>query len=359
MHKMTVTLFLWLGMLLILTACGVDIIPPGAAQATDAPPARPGHGPIIAAPADATVTPTPFLPQGLIGQNLPQTNQSPPNSRPWGDFAGPSIWPPIEIPPPAPTLPQPSGQENILLLGDDKRDDASFRTDAVMLLILKKNEGAASLVSFPRDLYVYAPGWTMQRINMIMERGGFNLMADTFAYNFGIRPAYYAQVNLYTMGRIIDAMDGIDINVPVALQDADYGIDVPAGNQHMDGKTAELYSQARYTTSDFDRTRRQQEVLQAIFTKLISVDGLARVPELYQTFQQDVKTNIALADITRWLPLAAEMKDFSRVQRYAISEQQVTPWVIPTSKTDILLPNRKEILTILQSAAGLGLAAKP
>jgi LCP family protein required for cell wall assembly len=358
MRRTSCFAILWIGLLLATTACGVEDLPIQAARPADTQANLPGHGPIILAPSDATVTPTPFLPQGLSGSMALSNTAVPESSRPWGNFAGPSIWPPIEIPQPAPAIPQPSGQENILLLGDDKLDDPSFRTDAVMLLILKKNEGSASLISFPRDLYVYAPGWTMQRINVIMERGGFKLMAETFAYNFGVRPAYYAQVNLYTMGRIIDALNGIEVNVPVALKDPDYGIDIPAGSQHMDGKTAQLYSQARYTTSDFDRTRRQQEVLQALFLKMISLNGLASVPELYQTFQQDVKTNITLDDITRWLPLAASMKDFSRLERYTISEQQVIPWVVPTSGTDVLLPDRKAILTILQTAAGLGKTAK-
>ena len=358
MRRTSCYAILWIGLLLVTTACDVQGLPIIPKQTVNAQASYPGHGPIIEAPLDATVTPTPFLPKDFSSIGGLSNTAVPESSRPWGDFAGPSIWPPIEIPQPAPEMPNSSGQEYILLLGDDQLDDPSFRTDAVMLLILKKNEGSASLISFPRDLYVYAPGWTMQRINMIMERGGFKLMADTFAYNFGVRPAYFAQINLYTMGRIIDALDGIDVNVPVALKDPDYGIDIPAGNQHMDGNTAELYSQARYTTSDFDRTRRQQEVLQALFLKMISLNGLTRVPQLYQTFQKDVQTNITMEDITRWLPLAASMKDFSRLQRYTISGQQVTPWVVPTSGTDVLLPDRKAILTILQTAAGLGTTAK-
>lgn len=358
MRKNPGIFLIWIGLLLGTAGCGADIFWLPSAAPTTAPADLAQYAPLVFAAPDATVTPTPFLPQGASGLDVPLDETAAQSARPWGKFAGPSIWPPIDIPPPAPEFPEISGQEYILLLGDDKLDDPSFRTDAIMLLILKKNENAASVVSFPRDLYVYVPGWTMQRINMVMERGGFKLMAETFAYNFGIRPVYYAQLNLYTMGRMIDALDGIDVDVPLALIDADYGIDIPAGRQHMDGNTAQLYTQARYSTSDFDRTRRQQEVLQALFLKMISLNGMARIPELYQTFQQDVKTNITLDDITRWLPLAAAMQDFSHLQRYSINEQQVTPWVIPTSGTDVLLPNRNAILSILQTAVGAGSTAK-
>jgi len=339
--------FLLIG--LCLTACV------GSDQAVVNKPVRvkptmvmPGHGPIIVEQEGMAPTPTPFLPGQVKADLTPGTG----GGRPWGNYAGPTIWPPIDIPLPMGIIPQPPDHENILLLGDDQREGPTFRTDSIMLLILKPSEGSASLVSYPRDLYVYVPGWTMQRINMVMERGGFELLAVTFEYNFGIRPKYYAQVNLFTMGKIIDAIGGIDVNVPVPLKDVDYGIDVPAGVVHMDGVLAELYSQARYSTSDFDRTRRHQEVLQALFMKMISLDALTRVPELYNTYQSEVKTNIALDDLTRWLPLATQLSDFSRVQRYKIGETEVVPWTVPTSGSEVFLPERKAVLSIMQQAIG-------
>jgi hypothetical protein len=156
---------------------------------------------LVAVPMNATATMTPFLPQGVIPQVAETVEAG--NKSPWGNYLPPSIWPPTEIPPPLSPLKIGEGIYPILLLGDDQRDDPTFRTDAIILLVLKPKQGRASMVSFPRDLYVYIPGWTMQRINIVMERGGFDLMATTFEYNFGVRPPYYARINFGVLNKLL------------------------------------------------------------------------------------------------------------------------------------------------------------
>jgi LCP family protein required for cell wall assembly len=312
---------------------------------------------LVTVSPDATPTATPFQPPQV---NNEQTNLTGPGaiptsgtgtiiSRPWGDFAGPTIWPPSEIPPPAPFIPQPSSQTNILLLGDDQRPGTSgYRTDSIMLLILKPDQKSASLISFPRDLYVYIPGWTMNRINVILARGGFDLMQDTFAYNFGIRPEYYIRINVWAFGDIIDSLGGVDVNVAVPMTDEVPGEGyhtVQAGLVHMDGATAEWYTRARYATSDFDRTRRHQEVLQALFLKMLSLDALQNIPELYNTYQDNVTTNLTLENITHWLPLAIQLTDTSKVKQYLITHDDVSDWTVPTSGAWCCFPTGKRSST--------------
>lgn len=317
---------------------------------------------LVTVPPDATPTATPFQPPQV---NNEQTNLTGPGtiptsetgtiiSHPWGNFVGPTIWPPTEIPPPAPFIPQPSSQTNILLLGDDQRPGTSgYRTDSIMLLILKPDQKSASLISFPRDLYVYIPGWTMNRINVILARGGFDLMQDTFAYNFGIRPEYYIRINVWAFGDIIDSLGGVDVNVAVPMTDEVPGEGyhtVQAGLVHMDGATAEWYTRARYATSDFDRTRRHQEVLQALFLKMLSLDALQNIPELYNTYQDNVTTNLTLENITHWLPLATQLTDTSKVKQYLITHDDVSDWTVPTSGAMVLLPHRETILNKILEA---------
>ena len=317
---------------------------------------------LVTVSPDATPTATPFQPPQV---NNEQTNLTGPGaiptsetgtiiSRPWGDFAGPTIWPPTEIPPPAPFIPQPNSQTNILLLGDDQRPGTSgYRTDSIMLLILKPDQKSASLISFPRDLYVYIPGWTMNRINVILARGGFDLMQDTFAYNFGIRPEYYIRINVWAFGDIIDSLGGVDVNVAIPMTDEVPGEGyhtVQAGLVHMDGATAEWYTRARYATSDFDRTRRHQEVLQALFLKMLSLDALQNIPELYNTYQDNVTTNLTLENITHWRTLAILLTDTSKVKQYLITHDDVSDWTVPTSGAMVLLPHRETILNKILEA---------
>ncbi len=306
---------------------------------------------LVAVPMNATATMTPFLPQGVIPQVAETVEAG--NKSPWGNYLPPSIWPPTEIPPPLSPLKIGEGNIPILLLGDDQRDDPTFRTDAIILLVLKPKQGRASMVSFPRDLYVYIPGWTMQRINIVMERGGFDLMATTFEYNFGVRPPYYARINFGVLKQIIDDLGGVDIYLSQAVSDSvggDPTRTVPAGWVHMDGDLADWYVRARWLSSDFERTRRHKEVLFAVFNKIISVEGISKVPDLYQKYIQNVDTNITLSLLTQWLPLAASLRDSSQLETYHINEEHVTVWQIPTSGSWVLLPNRNLIVNLLQDA---------
>ena len=223
-----------------------------------------------------------------------------------------------------------------------------------MLLILKPSQGTASLVSFPRDLFVYIPGWTLQRINFAMWRGGFDMFATMFEYNFGIRPKYYVKINMLSMKSIIDDLGGVDVNVTEPFYDPYVPwatpLSVKPGLVHMSGEEVFMYTKARYSTSDFDRERRHQEVLNAIFMRLLSMDVFSRIPELYSKYQKEMETNIKVEDIVHWVPLANQLKDTNRIWRYRIGEDQVTAWKVPTSGDDALLPKSAEIRKVIKQA---------
>jgi polyisoprenyl-teichoic acid--peptidoglycan teichoic acid transferase len=345
-------------LILLLTGCNIPwpVAAPGPIIV-----APTSNSPIVYAPKDATPTATPFQPLPNHLTHSPQTGVIPNTPRPiptatpvpWGDFPGPSEPSSIAIPPPAPLLPKPSGQVNIVLLGSDQRQDlAGFRTDTIVLLTLNPKQGTASLTSFPRDLFVYIPGWTMQRINTAFPRGGFSTLATTFEYNFGVRPDFFVMVNFWTFVEIIDNFGGINVQVGSPLKDhrSGYGeYSIPAGLVHMDGETALWYVRSRYSSSDFERTRRQQEVIRAMFVRLISLDAIKRAPDLYNTYRKSVTTNMDLLDITALLPLAAKLADNSQINHYYISRQQVTAWVTPAG-AQVLLPNRNAVLELMRQA---------
>lgn len=327
-----------------------------------------GKSPRFQAPADATLTPTPFQPVPPTPTFLPQgessfINPSPfasetsfpdpyplPTETPWalGDFPPPSV--PVDIPllPPVELLPQPEGQVNILLLGSDERPEVGgVRTDTLLLLTLNPALGTASLISFPRDLYVYIPGWTVQRINTAWAYGEFAAIAMTFAYNFGVWPDHYVLINIDSFAQIIDSLGGIDIVVDREIADEFFYL--AAGPTHMDGETALWYVRSRITTNDFDRARRQQKVLMAVFERALSLDGVSRVAEFYQIYRDNVTTDLAFTDIASWIPLAAQMSDTSRLRHYYIDYQQVTDY-FTYSGAMVLLPKRESILETMRLA---------
>jgi anionic cell wall polymer biosynthesis LytR-Cps2A-Psr (LCP) family protein len=121
----------------------------------------------------------------------------------------------------------------------------------------------------------------------------------------------------------------------------------------MDGRTALCYVRMRKTTSDFDRLRRQQEVIQAVFNKVLSVDGLSRVPELFSQFSALIQTSMNLGDILPLVPLAAKIgANPNGIRRYSITSNLTTSWRVPTSGASVQLPKRSAIQSMLQSAFG-------
>ncbi|MGD0708847.1 MAG: LCP family protein, partial [Anaerolineaceae bacterium] len=155
-----------------------------------------------------------------------------------------------------------------------------------------------------------------------------------------------------------DTLGGIDIVASAALYDRcdlswrdDSGYCyVGPGDVHMDGATALWYVRSRYSTSDFDRTRRAQEVVLGMFQKLMSLNALTRAPELYSLFSSDIDTDLSLSDLTTYLSLASTvLADQSKIHRYAVDSSLATGYITPAG-ADVLLPNYDGIEALLQQA---------
>ena len=101
------------------------------------------------------------------------------------DFPAPVDDSEIEIPGPVAPIDFPPDTVNILLLGTDRRPTWKwYQTDAIMILSLDLDTDKATLISIPRDLYVYIPGWKVNRINTAEFRGGFEMIANTMVEGF-------------------------------------------------------------------------------------------------------------------------------------------------------------------------------
>ncbi|MBI3160341.1 MAG: LCP family protein [Chloroflexi bacterium] len=356
-----------LAVLTLASGCGSAPAPGAVAQA-----GAPNGAVVVGAPAGATFTPTAFQPLAVTATLVPtlaptrEPTSAIPTARPlatatniptnWVGYPGPAIYPPIAIPPPVGRFAQPDDQINILLLGSDQRPyDSGFRTDTIILVTLNAKLKTVTMTSFPRDLYVYIPGWTMERINAAFRYGGFEALALTLEYNFGVRPDHYALMNFKGFVTLIDELGEIDVEVGQTLtdhRDNKGNYTVQAGTVQMDGETALWYVRSRYTSSDFDRARRQQEVLTAIFRKIISLDGVRRAGDLYDAFDEIVQTDIGLLDVLGIAPLAAQI-DPGSIQSYTIGPEYVTPWINPYNGAQVLLPNLALTTPLMREALNI------
>jgi LCP family protein required for cell wall assembly len=308
--------------------------------------------------ADATPTPTPFMPLPPTPTPVPTATPTPVPT-PTLAIAIPDNPQPATFEPVEPGGPLPDGVVNILVLGSDARPGGGFRTDVMMLVSINRNNNAVSVVSFPRDLYVNIPGWMTNRLNTAMQVGGFYTMAETFNTNFGVRPSYYVMTNFDGFKAIIDSMGGIDVKVEQSLHDScdlpwadgagNCTIDAPA-TVPMSGEDALWYVRSRKSSSDFDRLRRAQEVLRAIFVRLMSLDAISRAPEIFDIYSQNVETNLTIDQILPLISVAQNViQDTSLIQRYSVGPAQAVPYITPEGAM-VLWPNLPAIQAIIYEA---------
>jgi LCP family protein required for cell wall assembly len=248
---------------------------------------------------------------------------------------------------------------NLLLVGIDRRggEGWAYRTDTIVVVTVDPVMGSAGMLSIPRDLQLPIPGHGEDRINTANVYGsrdddpnaGPALLKATIEANFGIPIDGYLMADFGTFEKIVDALGGIDVDVPRALDDTHYPDPRPgdpyafrtvhfdAGRQHMNGRRALVYARSRMSTSDFDRAKRQQLILLAIRDKALSLESIPRWPQLATTIVDGLKTDMAPGDLFR-LALFAARIDRSRLKQVVLEH----PLVVSYRRSDgaaVQLPN--------------------
>lgn len=270
-----------------------------------------------------------------------------------------------------PRPPAPGGVVYLLLLGVDARPDQfdkPVRTDTMMVARLDFEDDTVRLLSLPRDMWLAMPtsvqenGVDVGRINQgyyygelfDLPGGGPQGAMDTVALNFGIPIDDYALVNFQAFVDVVDALGGIDIDVPKAIYDEtfptdDYGyfvLDIPAGPQHMDGITALRYARTRHQDNDFRRIERQQLVLLAIRDAALTVDVVTRVPQLYKAIEANFRTSLTLEQMISY-GLAGQAIPRENITTYQIEQTMMVPWTTPGG-ANVWIPRRERIAPLIE-----------
>lgn len=213
---------------------------------------------------------------------------------------------------------------NILLLGLRGEDDphGGLLTDSIMLISLKKSTGQVALISIPRDLYVKMPGSDeQQKINYAhalgeeKKRGGGGIIYSKAIVSevSGLYIDYAVSINHDAFKEIVDAVGGVDVYLDKPfIENKQFTdeiiLELPAGKNHLDGKTALFFVRSRYTTSDFDRMRRQQLVLVAVKDRVLSLGFLAnpvKVFNLLSILGRNVRTDMGMGEMQGLISLAS------------------------------------------------------
>ena len=276
----------------------------------------------------------------------------------WEDYLPPSIDPATPIPPPLRDLVIDDEVLIWVLLGSDTEPPFIGSTSAVHLLFIHPRLSKASLVSIPGDLYVYIPGYTMQRLETAYALGGIETLRDTLAYNFGVTPSRFVLAHPGDFQWLVDDIGTIEVTVFYPIPRKCGG--VRAGQVQMDGALALCYASFREGMDEVDRMRRQQQLMRVIFRKLTSDGNLVLLPLLYKSYEGWVKTDISLEEVLGYIPLALRLADQDRISTYLIGWDETELWEVPgQGKAQVFLPRPDAIKAVLQNAIADVMTPKP
>jgi LCP family protein required for cell wall assembly len=237
----------------------------------------------------------------------------------------------------------PLPRTNILLLGLDRRPgETTFvsRTDTVILATVFPSNAYIGLLSIPRDLWLTLPDGSANRINaahFFAEANtpgtGPTAAMQTVQSNFGVAVHHYLRIDFAGFVRIVNAVGGIDVDVPDPLVDYeyptyDYGVttvEFTARLQHMDGERALAYARLRHGSSDFQRAARQQLVIQAFIARLTQPSAWVRLPALLAAVRASVDTDLTLLEAVRLAPTLWRVGP-ANIERRVLEGAMVEPY---------------------------------
>ena len=271
---------------------------------------------------------------------------------------------PLFTPTPMPTPTYSGDWLHILLIGlDSTRNLGSMNTDVIIVAAINKDTNQVSLLSIPRDLWVYIPTYGWSRINIAHKighrtgypGGGPGLLADTIAMNFGLPTDHWVRVDFRGFAQVVDALGGVDmtVNCPVNLRykpptsDTEEEMILDPGVYHMDGATALRYVRTRRGGSDFDRARRQHQFLKAVWAQTKSPDMLLKIPSLWSALQGAYETDLSLVDVVSLAPLALDLQP-QRIRSRYINSRYTDDWR-NAEGWRVLLPKYDEIQKLVTS----------
>ncbi|MCI0521823.1 MAG: LCP family protein [Chloroflexi bacterium] len=233
----------------------------------------------------------------------------------------------------------------------------------MILLTLDPLTGEAGILSVPRDLWVAIPDFKHGKINTAyylgdaykLPGGGPGLAVKTLEQFLGVPINFYAQIDFGAFVRFIDEIGGVKINVPerITIDLLGSGPEtkktLQPGVQVLPGEWALAYARARYTEGgDFDRARRQQQVILAIRDRILSLDMLPILIEkadvLYQELASGIHTNLTLEQTVKLAALASQVEE-TKIKRGVIGKEYVLFGQSPDGLS-ILIPLPDKIHTL-------------
>ena len=251
--------------------------------------------------------------------------------------------------------------------GDDEFIGGVIRSDTIIVVHTDPRTKKATVLHFPRDLWVEIPGKGKGRINSAfeggVEGGGPALVARTIKSLTGLQINHVLYLDLGGFEGVVDALGGVPMCVPRPMYDKDAGLDIAKpGCYVFDGSTALAYVRARHLPGDcipdFARIGRQQQFLRALLAKVLSPSQLLSLPGLISEIVGHIRVDKGLQDPSELVHLADQLNgvntgdaDFRVVPTYPA---EVYPNGVFTSVVKLVQPDARELFDRLREGEALG-----
>ncbi|MDY6902456.1 MAG: LCP family protein, partial [Cyanobacteriota bacterium] len=173
-------------------------------------------------------------------------------------------------------------------------------SDVMLLIRFDPRSNNINILSIPRDTRTEIEGYGLRKINSANRLGGAYLSAKSVSNLLGNIDIHgFVRINVLGVGKLIDALGGVTVNVPKDLKYQDDSqhlyINLKAGEQHLDGDQAlQLLRFRNDGRGDIGRIERQQLVMQALIEQALNPATLARSPVILSTIKENIDTNLNL-----------------------------------------------------------------
>lgn len=203
---------------------------------------------------------------------------------------------------------------SVLIMGvdsNDHRDNAeNARTDVLMVATFNKDSKSINIVSIPRDSLVYIPEVGYEdKINHAHYFGGTEATIETIENLLDIPIDYYVKLNFHAFVDVVDALNGITVDVPYEFQESNSmdkrdSIHLFPGVQNVNGEEALALARTRKLDNDIERGKRQQEIIKSVIEKATSVNSILNYDDLLVALGDNLVTNMTFSDIKTFISLA-------------------------------------------------------
>jgi LCP family protein required for cell wall assembly len=177
-------------------------------------------------------------------------------------------------------------------------------SDTMIVAVVNPQKKTTTMVSIPRDTVAQLIGtesFNMQKINAAYNVGGSDMAIDTVSKLVNVPIKYYMTINMGALENVVDAVGGVDVNVPFSYTDShSHNWRFTKGEMHLNGARALAYARMRHEDpeGDYGRQKRQQQVIKAILKKAVSLNGLTKFNQLLKTVSNNIQTNLTFDDMT-------------------------------------------------------------